>query len=618
MRLFAEKLVRMTMKDSSYLFFEKCFMDFACPRCSEIVKTNDDQAGQSILCPKCEGQIKVPGTALNSSSENDDQWGIFDEEEKFFEGHVNETPEAGYRTKADELEPIVDNDEEEAAKEKQEEQQAVTDALAEVKSLPTAFDHPVSSSLTIDEKMEEEEKFKTLLSDLPDDSPLKRKPWDRSNAAADTPDTLRLDGDSPGKIRAKCLVCDGVTMVKVEKAGQVIVCSDCGSDVKVPTDAESEATSTENKPQWENWVQKDSVEKQRQRKIDEQLFANASPDMSNEDTGYGLTPTDDEEYGLAPADESLLAPVSPIAFEEGIGSTADPLDGTAGFGESHSGESDPVEQTDPRTLEGKKDPSETVTSSLFEEMQSEKEAHFERLPWSKHIFGVLTDFGFIGRCLMLGLMFAVTVSIYLLAEYIGQTSNVKLLGLLLKFPAFVVAVGSLLCIFWLGQSVINTTILGQKQFDEIGGFSVFEFLSSCVFVAISFALCSIPGVTLGYSLALVVEDFDWIWLLPSLGSLTALMLVPVPLLSSLVNRTPYLIFNESVLKSFKEKSEYWIEFYPVAGIISVAVCGVWFMGATQNWPISMLMCLLLPFLFGLYFRVFGRLAGSILNDESGS
>ncbi len=553
---------------------------------------------------------------MDSSSEKDDQWGIFDEEEKFFEGHVNDKPDAGYRTKADELEPIVDNDEEEAAKEKQEEQQAVTDALAEAKSLPTAFDHPVSSSLTIDEKIEEEEKFKTLLSELPDDSPLKRKPWDRSAAEADTPDTLRLDSDSPGTIRAKCLVCDSVSMVKMEKAGQVIVCSDCGSDVKVPTDAESEATNTKNKPEWENWVQKDSVEKQRQRKVDDELFASASPGTSNDDAGYGLAATDDDEYGLAPADESLLTPVSPMAFEEGLENTVDPLGGPSEIDESHSEDSNPAPPTGPRKFEGKKDPSETVTSSLFEEMQAEKESHFERLPWSKHIFGVFTDFGFIGRCLMLALMFALTVSIYLFAEYVGQLANVELLGLLLKFPAFVVAFGSLLCIFWLGQSVINTTILGQKQFDEIGGFSVFEFLSSCVFVAISFALCSIPGVMLGYSLALVVEDFDWIWLIPSLGSLTALILVPVPLLSALVNRTPYLIFNQSVLKSFKEKSEYWIEFYPIAGMIAVAVCGVWFMGATQNWLISMVMCLLLPILFGLYFRLFGRLAGSILNDES--
>lgn len=599
-------------------------MDFACPKCSEIVKANDDQAGQPILCPKCEGQIKVPGTASSSKSENDDQWSIFDEEEKFFEEQVESAPEVKYRTKADELEPIVDNDEEEAAKEKLEEQQAAAEAIAKTKTSSTAYDSPVSSSLTIDEKIEEEEKFKKLLSELPDDSPLKRKAWDRSSADEDTLGALHLDGDSSGKIRAKCFVCDSVSIVKAEKSGQTIVCSDCGSDVNVPAAEDVENAKPKNDLEWQNWVQKEPVEKQRQRKIDDELFNDVSSDASTQTEGYGLAPVDDDEYGLAPADESLLTPIAPMVFDEEIDPQGEPLEMSANVGETnlnHGGanlsSAGTMPPAVPRPPQAKKEASETSTSSLFEEMQAEKEAHFERLPWAKHIFGVMTDLGFVARCVMLSLAFAVTVSLFIFADYIGQLANVELLGMLLKVPAYVLSVGCLVCVFWLGQLVINSTIVGQKRFDDLGGFVLFEFLSSGVFVGLSFLLAALPGFLLGNLVALLIEDGGaiWIWLVSAFGSLTALALLPFPLISALANRSPYKIVNQAIVKSFGDKSEYWIEFYPAAGILAAAVCGTWFIGLTENWLLGMLMCLLLGLFFGIYFRMLGRLAGSVLNED---
>lgn len=599
-------------------------MDFACPKCSEIVKANDDQAGQPILCPKCETQIKVPGNAASPKSESDDQWSIFDEEEKFFEEQVESAPEVKYRTKADELEPIVDNDEEEAAKEKLEEQQAAAEAIAKTKTSSTAYDSPVSSSLTIDEKIEEEEKFKKLLSELPDDSPLKRKAWDRSSADEDALGALHLDGDSAGKIRAKCFICDSVSIVKAEKSGQTIVCSDCGSDVKVPTLDEVENAKPKNDLAWQQWVQKEPVEKQRQRKIDDELFSDVSSDVSSQPEGYGLAPADDDEYGLAPADESLLTPIVPLTFDEEVEPQGDPLEVPANVGKAnlnHGGanfsSAETMPPAVPRPPQAKKDRSETVTSSLFEEMQAEKEAHFERLPWAKHIFGVMIDLGFVARCVMLSLAFAVTVSLFIFADYIGQLANVELLGMLLKMPAYVLSAGCLVCVFWLGQLVINSTIVGQKRFDDLGGFAFFEFLSSGVFVGLSFLLTALPGFILGNLIAFLIEDGGaiWIWLVSAFGSFTALALLPFPLISALANRSPYKIFNQAIVKSFGDKSEYWIEFYPAAGILAAAVCGTWFIGLTENWLLGMLMCLLLGLFFGIYFRMLGRLAGSVLNED---
>ena len=573
-------------------------LEFACPKCSEPIKANEDQAGEKILCPKCEQEIKVPGEIKTDSAGKDDDWSVFDEEEKFIEETVAKNPEVNYRTPSDDQDPLIDNDEEALAEEEREEKAAVAEAV--IRSKTFEFDGPaVSSDMTSAEKAKQEKDFEEYKKQLPPDSPLLNQGWNRD--AKDTPDPIQMDGQRRelNSLRAKCMVCDSVTLVGLEKAGTVIVCADCGSDVTVQSSTDKKEEEEEKKQDWQKWAEMQDTptespeaqqEKQRRSKIADELFIEAPVE-------------DDTGYGLAPAADNLLTPVTPVYIE----GESDVDDEPASAGP----DSPPAE----RVI---KDKSETETSELFEEMQEEKKTEFVLVPLSKHIGSLLLDPHFLLRVVAASSIMVIGFTIYhlpkpaIIEEGDRGAMVMSTVAQFFQMWAFPFLPISLLLVSWIGQKIINATIVGDRNLPEWEGASLWEWLSNSLFVAFSFSLGLIPGMMIGGLIFVMSTEWEGFWAVPALGSITAMLVSPLAVLSAMKNQSPFLVYNKSIFDSLKKKSDAWISFYISALFVSIITGGLIFLGATENWLVVALMIIAINIGFGIYFRILGRLMGSIV------
>lgn len=689
-------------------------MQFACPQCAENIKARDDQAGEDILCPKCQQQITVPAGAPVAPKAQDD-WDILDEEEKFFEEAAKQPVEHSYRTREDELDPVVDNDDQVIAEERREEEKAITDILSQTQNVNVSAGAVSASNLTIQEKIEQEEKRKKNI----DDEVKNAMPVSNWTAAKQKKSTdqdaskkdIKFGNDTSGSLKAKCYVCDSVSYVHASKAGGRIICSDCGSPVDVPVPVENtEETQEKSKPDGHLWIDKKETDAIQQRKINDELFIDAPGDGDE----YGLAPMVDdplaanqpqviEELEILPepplgetppmndseqsvgdvpatempinvpvmpaipasqtgaANDSLveeddllgleseedlpalapLDPTPPKATDTYSGllesAMADPLKprsvstGQSGSGpsEKNQGGSNSARSNfaDHSSSEGEhdysssrpiKDKSETVTSDLFEEMQAEKKSKgFQKQAWGKHIFGVVTDPGFWVRSLLTSIFLLLPVWIYQFSKIFseGESGMAQTLGAFIQIPAVPLAAVALVGICAFGQAIINMTLVGDDEFGEMGGFSPLEWVSNAMFVLVSFGLCAIPGIFVG-ALAMFGFENNGIWMIPAFASLTGLVLLPLPLLSALVNRSPFKISNAEMSKTFSTHSDAWVEFYPVAGLTAILISSFWFIGLSNNVMLISTFCLLIALGYGFYFRMFGRLMGTIVNQPA--
>lgn len=567
--------------------------EFSCPQCSESVKAAEDQAGEAILCPKCHEAIKVPGERRQPNDKSTDDWSVFDEEEKFIEESVAKQPQAQYRTPEDDREAIVDDDEAAAKQEELEEKMAANEAMAKAKGFETSFDLAGTSDLTVEEKMEMEAKFQEELDSLPPDSPLrKKKSWDRE--AGNTPDSIQLENQpkSSNSIGVKCAVCESVTLVSKSKAGSSIICSDCGSPIDVPKEADS--AEPRKLQEWEKWAQKEKMEseKKQKSKIADELFVVPPED-------------DDSGYGLAPSAENLLTPVTPIYDESDL--------------EEEQAESGLA----PQSEQGKKqEPSELETSELFEEMEAEKKRiKFERLPWAQHIFSLLSDPGFLIRALVSAAVMIVGFSIYYFPQGLAAMEGDRMamvasfLGKFMQMWAFPFLPLGFLMFSWVGQKVLNATIVGEKKLPDIEGSTLVEWFSNSLFVAVGLGLGAFPGALLGGLIWFQVSESHGFWAVPAAGTMSAMLVGPLVILSSLENRSPFKIFSKKISESITKKTDAWIEFYFGALAMAVITGALWCLAMTDIWVVAVLMFLLVNLCFGLYFRMLGRLMGTILQKK---
>ena len=583
-------------------------LEFSCPKCSESVKAAEDQAGESIICPKCNETIRVPGSKAKSVEKGNDEWSVFDEDEKFIEESVAQKPDVKYRTAEDDREALVDDDEAAAKLEELEEQAAVTEALERNRSMD--FGTGASSDMTVDEQMEQEAKFQKELESLPEDSPLRqKKSWDRE--AVDSPDPIRLENQptSSNSIGVKCHVCESVTLVSETKAGNRIVCSDCGSDIEVPTRAEEQEEKQSNKQEWERWAQQekaDESEKKPKSKIVDELFV--EPPES-----------DENEYGLAPAPENLLTPVAPVYD----------LDEVEGLAENESFDSlrrSPAETpvSEPgNSGSSSRIPEDLERSALFDEMEAERAVKFERLPWAQHIFGILSDPGFLLRAVTSVAVMALGYSIYHFSAGMAEMDGdrfakiVSFLGKFVQMWAFPFLPIAFLMVCWVGQKVLNSTIVGDKKLPDLEGSTLIEWLSNSLFVAVGLVIGAFPGALLGGLLWTQFEEWEGFWCIPALGTASAMLISPMMILSSLQNSSPFKIFSQKISDSIMKKSDAWVEYYIPSSILALVTGSLWLLGMTEIWFVVVLMFLLVNVCFGLYFRMLGRLMGTIVSKKGG-
>ena len=145
-------------------------LEFACPRCAQLIEPEENQMGQSMICSGCQSSIKVPGSHGQNSDKTVDQktWNVFEDDEAFFE--TTEKPSTGvpYRTREDDKEAVVDDDAAALADEEREQQAAVAESLAKAKFESGSLDLGASTPLTSEEKMKEDDAFRKMMKDLPD------------------------------------------------------------------------------------------------------------------------------------------------------------------------------------------------------------------------------------------------------------------------------------------------------------------------------------------------------------------------------------------------------------------------------------------------------------------
>lgn len=548
-------------------------LQFSCPNCSKPIKADEDQAGENIICPRCGQTVTVPSQSNDQEAEGkEEDFSIFDDDDQFIEEGIAGNTQAKYRTPEDEREAVIDDDEQAAAEEEAEQKEAVFNALLEARNAGV-HTTGASSDMTVDEKIKAEKKFQAYLDSLPDDSPLKQKGWIRPES---TEETLALDNRPGNAIGARCPVCESISFVHPEKAGTTIVCDDCGSQVPVPVPA-AEDGSQDNQPE----IDPKEIERQRKAaKIADELLIEP--------------PEDDEGYGLAPAPEDLLKPVVPIL----------PVDEDA--------ESDAVDILAPEAPaeRPRKSLEETVTSELFEEMQGEKEVRFERLPLAWHLLSLLLDIGFLLRAILLVIVTMTSFSIYYFAQMIPIELAVKFFQIW-AFP-FIPIVYLMTCA--LGQKVMNSTIVGEKKMPDIEPVSPAQFVADAMFVFIGFSIGAFPGLLIGLLIFSALSEVNGFWAIPAMASLTGMLISPFLILTTLHAGSPFKFHSKRISESIRSNSDSWIEFYMVTGVISIAVCSLWFLGTINNWFVVLVMSVLVNLGFGLYFRALGRLMGIIVNS----
>ena len=582
-------------------------LEFACPKCNDSIRANEDQAGDAILCPRCSQQIKVPGSAPGKPVVPADDWSVFDEEEKFIEESIATSPKAHYRTPSELLEPLVDNDEEMAREEEKQEQQAAVEKIIQTKSVESQSGTGAASDLTMAEKVKQEEEFEKLAAELPRDSPLvNQTAWTRDPAKS--PDAIQLDNQGPGKLRATCHVCDSVSMVGEEKGGTTIACPDCGTHMKVPLADEIPGIEKQKQQHWENWVQQDKVEpsapQPSTRKLEEELFADAA--------------AENEEYGLAPPPDNLLTPVLPVyPTEDEPEYHPDSVPEHPAPHNRQQRETGPLPATQP---------SPSLTEPVVQASGSEKDSGSgelptgqptvcDRLPLRQHLTSILTDPGFLFRVLISSMLMMVGFSIFHFPAGLAASDSygMSLLGRFLQMFSLPLIPIGFLTVCWVGQQTLNATIVGQKKLPEIGSASALEWFSDCLFVAFGLAIGCLPGMLLGTVLWALLADYQGFWSLPGCASFSGMLLAPLLILSAMHNRSPFHVVSKTILDSIKRRSDFWIEFYIAAAVLAGVTGLLWFLGLTENWLVVVLMLLAVNLCFGLYFRLLGRLMDKLVN-----
>lgn len=560
-------------------------LEFACPQCSELVKAAEDQAGERIHCPKCHQTIRVPGepAARPGDAGGEESWSVFDDDEKFIEESVNQAAGPGYRTRQDDQEALVDDDREAARREAEEEREAVADLLAGRKADDFAVGPGSTSDMTVEEKMAAEDRLRQRRDRDPQGEP---KGWTRPAATEHEP--IRLD-DQPheeNSIAVRCRVCESVTMVGLNKAGTTVNCSDCGSPIEVPMVPE------EPLAQPAPVISPEEREQRQKSKITDELFVEPMEES-------------DHEYGLAPAAEDLLRPVQPVYDDPDAHQSA----------ESEPGKrrGKPRDDDDEPDLE---------TSPLFEEMQAEKITRFRRLPWGNHVFSILGDVGFLLRAAIsvMAMMVGYTVFYFGQALIASDPTNraYEFFAALLSIFAFPVIPIGFLTVCWLGQKVLNSTIVGEKQLPDLEGCGVIEWVSNCLFVGVGFAIGAIPGVLLGGLIWTQITEVQGIWAIFALGTMTAMALSPLIIISAMYNQSPFKISSEKISGSMRSRADAWKEFYWPALVLTAVTGGLWFLGMIGSWWIVLAMLVAIHLCLGLYFRMMGRLMGTILEKGSAS
>ncbi|MDG2470894.1 MAG: hypothetical protein P8M80_16560 [Pirellulaceae bacterium] len=572
-------------------------LEFACPRCAQLIEPEENQMGQSMICSGCQSSIKVPGSHGQNSDKTVDQktWNVFENDEAFFE--TTEKPSTGvpYRTREDDKEAVVDDDAAALADEEREQQAAVAESLAKAKFESGSLDLGASTPLTSEEKMKEDNAFRKMMKDLPDDSPLKRTGWFRPEQGPEEP--LELDNQPQGTYKAVCPICDSVTLVRAEKSGQKIRCSDCGSDVDVPQQVEQP-----KKEKWQQTIPKEEQVQKKRRQIADELFVE-QPDGS------------DAEYGLAPPEDDLLTPLAPPHFE--ISPTADGLaDTDSPVGDSPSPTSKYQEEPAQNTAHLEAETSELESSRLFEEIKAEGNAGFELKPLREHLFSVLVDPGYLLRLLITTTILFLTLLTYSIASSLeGESFLWSAVSFFLMLPVIFLGPIGVVCQFWLGQQTINATVIGRKLGD-LGSPTMLEWFSNSLFVGFSFLVGALPGAFMGVCGFILLRDDvkDYFWLVPACGGLTAMILSPVLMLSAFLNESPFRLISREIIDSFPKHKMVWKEFYVVILVISISAFFVWMLAILNHWLGFAALSLLVTCLYGFYFRMIGRLLGVLGND----
>ncbi len=189
-----------------------------------------------------------------------------------------------------------------------------------------------------------------------------------------------------------------------------------------------------------------------------------------------------------------------------------------------------------------------------------------------------------------------------------QQFGAVVVGMLLALVGLFYAATASIC--WL--AILQDTANGLDRIEQWPGLSFLDWVFDCFYIVNCLFVAVLPGVLLGQLPVLAGLGSQWIAVV--LGSLTAIVIFPILLLSVLDNGSPLGLWSSDVIRSLRRNRPTVQQFYlasaglGLAAIVSLGIMNLpWFLvralGAAGFNAALM-----------IYFRLLGRLAGLLLSD----
>ena len=495
---------------------------FHCPKCLTSISVRKNQAGTQVNCPTCGVSLTVPDNLVADSMFDD----LFD-----------------------------DNDDANRDVEKSFSREDIPNTIHDESELDTGFIESFKFVAPADSSQQAVEQSEIEANDKNIDQSADSDPF-----GYDDNKPLRIDGISedihaPDSFYMRCPVCRSELQVNDNQIGQTIECSDCYSQIPV----RKPAPKKKKKDVWRQPAElkkaKDSDELQLEPPVE--------------------LPKIDSSMGLDDVKEDLLAPMRPSEDSEPVADT--------NKARSQNQKVDKNRKTKPRqNTGGQKQELPKVRATLAQpknkKSKSKKEQETKQdFRWKKILeLQWYQDLDLIIRTVVAIVFLSFT---YAMVDHVWSISLREDLNSGEKFTQyFPSAFGAFVCflvVSWflaITFSVVMRSVAnGEKKVEEWVGFAPSEWLGNFLVVLVSSWAALLPGVMLGFFLSKLTSVF---FFLPLLAAVSAFALMPLFVISSFRNESPFNIFSPDIVQTFSSESKQWIDAYK----IFAAILGLFFVG----------------------------------------
>ncbi len=593
------------------------YNEIRCPKCDASIFVYAEQAGQTIGCPRCQQEIKLPGSPSgNTASSTDADWLSLDDDilDTATSQEATATTDSGSvdeprRVNANRQEPADDL------------QLAEDPLLSPGRTAPPESLTDGPATLPADFPAAGQDDDLGDLIGTPDTVPLEfvSDPFEIDAYA-----NLEIEGVTPadGQFPVVCHLCGSLLYARVSQVGTQIKCHDCHSLVNVPpptveptpvlsVEAEVDDDGGYRLSEPEDlqpidttfditlgeidYDDADFFEKRREREHEA-----TTPDPDASDTTQSSNTTDfgsRENRGTAAtgprtgnrpsASGKRLPPEGDVEADYRMQPVTGkpqpkqrpPLHSVS----TTTNISDPVsiEPTRPKREKRSQKTYPSKSPAAGQGMAGQPPADYPGLldrlgVWAVRALKPLRDFQGLIR---IGIATAIIGASYWLIllgfSYFGPEFNA-----MQKFGGFaLVALGGvplLITLFFLGV-VANAMIgMAMEQSETLGDwpeFSLADWFSQFIYVGTSFWLAGFPGVIMGTLLALVTGNSFWLFSLLLISSLT---LAPLVLSSVVFHESPAALISPEVFQAFGPLRNRWWRFLLAAfGISLLLIASIW-------------------------------------------